>query len=302
MSAVAGHHPEAPAAASTALQVRRRRWSLRGHAVEISAAVVILLFLSGLVIPWAAHSDPNAMGPDSLVGPSWAHPFGTDEIGRDLFVRVLYGMRISTQIAIVTAVVAGVIGTVIGLYAGYYVGWRDSIIMRIADFFLGFPALILAMIIVAVLGPSTLTPMFATILISIPLFARMVRASTLAEREKEYVLAARSLGAKPLHIMLKTILPSVSAIVLVQAAIVAALAVQIEAGLSFLGVGVPPPNPSLGSMLYSSLSYVNIAPWYGVFPGVALFLLVCSLIVFSNALEARNSIRPGAIETGRLEQ
>jgi ABC-type dipeptide/oligopeptide/nickel transport system permease subunit len=267
-------------------------WRRQNRGVTVAALAVAVFCGIGLVGPFLTPDNADNEVYQALLGSSWAHPFGTDEVGRDLFSRVVFGMHISAEIAIVTVLVAGVVGTVAGLYTGYYGGLRDSVTMRVADFLLGFPPLVLALLLAAIIGPSTLTVLVATISLSIPLFARMVRASTLAERQKEYVLAARALGASDWSVMLRTLLPSVLGVALVEGAIVAALAVQVEAALSFLGVGVPPPTPSLGSLLYDSLTYISRAPLYGVFPGVGLVLLVGSFMALAKALQVRWSLNP----------
>jgi peptide/nickel transport system permease protein len=277
----------------------RLRQRSNRYAIVIPAASVVILFAVSWLVPIAADEKPNALVAGSLLKLSWAHPFGTDELGRDLFARVLGGMRISSEIALITVIVAGVTGTAIGLYSGYHAGWRDSLMMRIVDFFLGFPVLVFALLLAAIIGPSVFTPAVATTVISVPLFARMVRASSLAERNKEYVLASRALGASGLRIMFRTLLPSVMGVVLVQGAIVGALSIQVEAALSFLGVGVPPPAPSLGSLLSDALAYIYNAPWYAVFPGLALALMVGSFMFLANGLEAHYSVRPG---TAQLRQ
>jgi peptide/nickel transport system permease protein len=280
---------------------RKGGWFSERKALAISGGVIATIVGLGLLAPIIAPSDPTLTVSESLRSPSWTHPFGTDEFGRDILSRILFGLRISVEIALITAVVAGIIGTTAGLYAGYFAGWRDSLISRSADFLLGWPALIAAMLVVAIFGASTLSPTIAAILITIPLFARVVRGSVLAERSKEYVTASRALGGSSSHVLFRTLLPSVLPVVYVQAAIAASLAIQLEAGLSFLGLGVPPPNPSLGGMLFASKGFLYNSPMYAVFPGIAITIVVGALIVFANALEARESVDLGALAR-RAEQ
>ena len=263
----------------------RAIWSSQWRWVLLSLSAVVILVLISFLVPLFDKSQPGGIGGGALQGPSGAHPFGTDEYGRDLFIRVIYGMQVSMEIAVVTIVISGLLGSLAGLYAGYRGGWRDAVIMRIVDFLLGFPPLVLALVLSAIIGPSSLTPMFATTVISIPLFARMVRGSALAESQKEYVTASRVSGASNLRIMMRTLLPSLRGIILVQAAIVGALAIQVEASLSFLGLGVPPPAPSLGGMVFSSLAFVRNSPLYGLFAGIALVLIIGSFMLLGWTVE-----------------
>ncbi|MCU1494257.1 MAG: transporter permease protein [Acidimicrobiaceae bacterium] len=249
----------------------------------IIGALVVLALVSVTASLWAPYAASSQSG-QSLAGPSWAHPFGTDELGEDIFVRFIYGIRLSLLVAASTAVVAGAIGSAIGMAAGYVGGVLDSAMMRAVDFMLAFPTLVIAMTIVAIVGPSTATPVLATIVVSVPLFARVARASTLVERQKEYVLAARALGASSGRIMARQILPAIMPVLRVQAAIAGALAVQLEASLSFLGMGVRPPTPSLGAMLNTARQYLSQSWSYGVFPGLGLFGIIMLLIMLANSM------------------
>ena len=270
--------------------VPRKNW-LSGHRlVWISGGVVLLIGVIGALGPIVEPNKTGVAVASGLLGPTASHPFGTDEYGRDILSRVLYGTRISIEIGFGAAIAAAILGTLTGLYSGYRRGWPDSVITRVQDFLLGFPPLILAMIIVGILGPSTLTPLIAAVAAFFPLFGRVIRSSALVERNKEYVLASRALGARPRRILLRTLLPTVLPVVYVQAAIVAAVSVQLEASLSFLGVGVPPPTPSLGSMLSEAEGFVSIAPLYAVFPGLALAVLIGGLVLFANALGSRQAV------------
>lgn len=268
----------------------------------VSGIVLLILALVALLAPMLGRYNPNATVGPSLQGMSSAHFLGTDEFGRDIWSRILFGMRNSIVIALATAVVAGVLGSAAGLYGGYVGGARDSIIMRIADFLLGFPALVAAMIVVAVFGASKTSPTVAAILITTPLFARVVRGAVLSERNKEYVLATRALGAGTARLLARTLLPTVVPLILVQAAVAAALAVQLEAGLSFLGMGVPKPEASLGSMLFSAKGFLYQSPGYAIFPGVAITIVIGALIVFSNALEGHELVNEAALKRRAAEQ
>ena len=205
---------------------------------------------------------------------------------------VVYGARLSVLVGLCTAAAAGIVGSAIGMTAGYFGGLYDSAAMRVVDFMLAFPTLVIAMSIVAIVGPSTETPILAAIVVSVPFFARVSRAATLAEREKEYVLAARALGQSPVPIVIRQVLPAISGVLRVQAAIVGALAVQLEASLSFLGMGVRPPTPSLGAMLNAALQYLNQSWAYAVFPGLALMLIIALLLVLANAMRSGYNLFP----------
>ena len=209
------------------------------RSLMVSGVVLLILAVIALLAPLLGRYNPNATVGPSLDGVSSAHFLGTDEFGRDIFSRILFGMRISIVIASPPRSSQASSGPRAGLYGGYFGGTRDSVIMRVADFLLGFPALVAAMIVVAIFGASKISPTAAAILITMPLFARVVRGAVLSERNKEYVLASRALGAGTMRLLARTLLPTVMPLILVQAAVAAALAVQLEAGLSFLGMGVP---------------------------------------------------------------
>jgi len=257
--------------------VWRQNWS-----GLIAAAILGVVVVASLASPLIAR-DPLIMDlANPFEKPSLTNLFGTDEFGRDLLSRVLYGTRVSVAIAAVVVVVASAIGVPMGLLAGYFGGLTDSVIMRIVDVILSFPAILLALVLVAILGPGATNGMIAVVIVSIPAFARLVRASTVQQLGMEYVLAARAVGASDFRIMLRAILPNCLAPVLVQAVINAGQAILIEAALSFLGLGINPPTPSLGQMLNTGRLYMYRASWYGLFPGLALTILVLSLNMLAN--------------------
>jgi peptide/nickel transport system permease protein len=198
---------------------------------------------------------------------------------------VIFGTRISIGTAAVVVVLASGIGIPLGLMAGYFGGLVDSVIMRLIDTILAFPAILLAMALIAVLGQGATNSMVAVIIVSIPAFARLVRASALQQKQLEYVEAARVIGASDTRIMLRAILPSCLPPVLVQVAINASFAVLLEAGLSFLGLGVKPPTPSWGQMLNVGRIHLYRAPWYGLFPGMFLTVLVLSLNISADTMQ-----------------
>jgi peptide/nickel transport system permease protein len=253
-----------------------------------------LLVVGAILAPLLSPHDPLALAKGSeLARPSTAFPFGTDELGRDLLSRVLHGGRVSLVVAFVSVLLASIVGVVVGLVAGYFGGRWDAVIMRLIDTVLAFPAIILAMAVVSLLSPSSFNAMVAIAVVSVPTFARLTRGAVLGEREREYVEAARAVGASDLYTIFRTILPNTLTPVLVQVTVSMGYAVLLEAGLSFLGLGTQPPQPSWGAMLFTASSYLNQAPWYGVFPGVFLTALVLGLNLISEALQEVLSRRVG---------
>jgi peptide/nickel transport system permease protein len=251
---------------------------LRNIGVSSALAFLVIIGLIALVAPLIGPLDPNATSPkESFAGPSPQFWFGSDELGRDLFARVIYGTRVSLGAAAVVVVCGALIGVPLGLIAGYVGGLTDAIFMRLVDVLFAFPAILLAMGLIAILGQGAINAAVAVTVVSVPGFARLTRASVLTQKERDYVLAARSLGSSAGRIMLRTVLPNCLGPLIVQAAFVASWAVLLEAGLSFLGLGVKPPMPSWGQMLSASKDYLYRAPWYGIFPGAALALVVLSL-------------------------
>jgi peptide/nickel transport system permease protein len=245
-----------------------------------------VLVAAAVLAPLVSPHDPLALAKGfELARPSTAFPFGTDELGRDLLSRVLYGGRVSLVVASVSVLLASAAGVIVGLVGGYFGGVWDAVIMRVTDTILAFPAVILAMAVVSLLSPSSFNAMLAVAVVGIPTFARLTRGAVLAEREREYVEAARAVGASDLHTIFRTILPNTLTPVLVQVTVSMGFAVLLEAGLSFLGLGTQPPQPSWGAMLFTSASFLNQAPWYGFFPGVFLTGLVLGLNLIAEALQ-----------------
>ncbi|MGH2559809.1 MAG: ABC transporter permease [Thermomicrobiales bacterium] len=251
-------------------------------AVGLLAGMAILSIVSEAVgAPDALDTNPKLPFAD----PSRAHWFGTDELGRDLFARVVVGARTSLATSAVVVLASALVGIPVGLLAGYIGGVADTLLMRLVDVILAFPAILLAMGLIAVLGQGFLPAIVAVSVVSIPGFARLMRASVLAEKEREYVLAARAIGCAPGRLMLHTLLPNCLAPVIVQAAFIATWAVLLEASLSFLGFGVRPPTPSWGQMLSMSKDFLYRSPWYGLFPGAALTLVVLALYTLGDAAQ-----------------
>ncbi|SCG40565.1 ABC transporter permease [Micromonospora humi] len=247
--------------------------------------VLLLLIVVGVAGPWLAPAGVNDVDVDAMLRPpSGAHLFGTDELGRDVLSRVLVAARVSLEVGVVSVGIALVAGVTLGLFAGYYRGWLDSVLMRCMDVLFAFPVLLLAVAIVAVLGPGLLTAMVAIGVVYTPIFARITRAGVLSVREQVFVRAAVSIGASDLRIMRRHVLPNIAAPLIVQTSLSLAFAILSEAALSFLGLGIQPPAPAWGRMLFDGRGFVTDAWWLGVFPGAAIFLTVLAFNLVGDAL------------------
>lgn len=258
--------------------------------------IVLFIFIA-FVGPSFAPYDPVELHLQTqLAPPSAQYWLGTDELGRDILSRIIFGARIALEAGLLAVALAAAIGVFTGLVAGYLGGWSDTIIMRIWDTLLAFPAIFLAIGIVTIVGPGYLNAVLAVAIINIPTFARLVRATTIAVKETDFVQAAYSIGATPWRIMFKTILPNCIAPVMVQIAIAAPAAILVEASLSYLGLGSQPPAPSWGNMLTAAQSYLYRAPTYGVWPGLAITLVVIGLNYFADGLQ--DAIDPRRIRAG----
>ncbi|MCC6175891.1 MAG: ABC transporter permease [Chloroflexi bacterium] len=281
----------------------RTLWATTARAfVKDRAAVlglVLFVALASLTVgaPLVAPYDPTAVHMrDRLQGPSSQYLLGTDELGRDLLSRVIYGARASFSVGIVAVAIALTCGVVLGMLAAYYGGHVDAAIMRVLDALLAFPGIILALAIVAVLGPSLVNVMVAVGIVTIPSYGRITRGAVLAVREKEYVEAGRALGASDIYLMFRVILPNCVSPLLVQASIGFANAILAETSLSFLGVGVQPPTPSWGAMLDTGRKYLAQTGWYSFSAGAAIFTAVLSLNLLGDGL--RDALDP-RLQRGR---
>jgi len=227
---------------------------------------------------------------EKLQGPSAAHPFGTDEMGRDLMARVVWGSRMSLALGFVTIFFALIVGGILGAVAGYFGGMLDNVIMRIMDIFLAIPGMLFAICIVAALGPSTLNLVIAMAISSVPTFARVVRGPVLTVREVEYIEAAKAIGANSSTIIFSHVLPNCMAPIIVQTTLNVAGTILSIAGLSFLGLGVQPPTPEWGSMLSSARTYIRDYSYMAFFPGMAIMITILSLNLFGDGL--RDALDP----------
>jgi peptide/nickel transport system permease protein len=248
--------------------------------------VLLVVVVAAAVGPWLAPYGVNEQNlTERLSGPSTAHWFGTDELGRDVFSRVVYGARVSLQVGVVSVGLSLVVGTIIGLVAGYRGGWIDAVLMRLMDVIFSFPVILLAIAIVAVLQPSLFNVMLAIAIVFTPILARVVRGSVLSVREEVHIRAVRSLGASDLRIVLRHILPNVAAPIIVQTSLSLAFAILTEAALSYLGVGIQPPRAAWGADLQSSQAFLASGAWWmAVFPGLAILLTVMAFNLLGDGL------------------
>ncbi len=256
-------------------------------AVGVIAVVLLMAVFGELIAPYGAN-EINVM--NQLQPPSLTHLFGTDELGRDVFSRVIIAARVSVQVSLVSVALALLIGVTIGLVSGYFGAWADILGMRAMDVIFSFPVMLLALAIVAMLGPGLVPAMIAIAVVYTPYFARITRASVLSVREETYIRAARSIGAGDVRILRLHVLPNVMAPIIVQTSLSLAFAILTEAALSFLGLGVQPPQPSWGRMLFDGRGFLSEAWWMAVFPGIAIFLTVLALNLIGDAM--RDALDP----------
>jgi peptide/nickel transport system permease protein len=259
--------------------VRREFWErLRRNRMAMTGLVMVLgLFVVSLAAPWLAPYDPNQIDlKQVLMPPSPEHPLGTDMLGRDVLSRIIYGSQVSLKVGFVAVGLATLIGLLVGAVAGYYGGWVDQVLMRLVDLMLCFPAFFLILAVIALLEPSIWNIMVVIGLTSWMGVARLVRAEFLSLREREFVAAARALGASDVRLIWRHLLPNALAPVMVSATLGVAGAILTESALSFLGLGVQPPTPSWGNILTQGKDNIEIAWWLSFFPGLAILVTVMS--------------------------
>jgi peptide/nickel transport system permease protein len=284
VSAVAAGAPLAQPRA-TGPRTRLARFARQSRLGFAAGVVLVLIVIAALAAPLIAPADPTAMAPTKvLMAPSRDALLGTDFFGRDILSRVLYGARISLLVGAVSVFASALVGTTLGLVAGYVGRWPEYLIMRLMDVLFAFPAVLLAILIVAVAGAGLTSIVVAIATIYTPVFARIVRGSTLSVKNVEYVQAAVAAGATSSRVMTRHVLPNVAAPILVQLALGLSGAVILEAALSYLGLGAVPPTPSLGSMLSENRTTMELAPWTVLYPGLALAVLVLAINIFGDAV------------------
>jgi peptide/nickel transport system permease protein len=272
-------------ATSETTRVASWRLLLRNPVTVVSAIVLAVVVFVAVAAGWITPSGVNDVDvPSALQPPSGDHWFGTDELGRDVLSRVLVATQASMRVAVVSVAFAVVVGVTVGVVAGYRGGWVDTVFMRVVDVMFAFPVLLLALAVVAILGPGMTTTILAIGIVYTPIFARVARASTLSVRVEPFVQMSRAMGTGNLYILARHIVPNIAGPLVVQTSLSLAFAILSEAALSFLGLGIQPPQPSLGRMIFDSQGFVTMAWWMAVFPGVAIFVIVLAFNLVGDGL------------------
>ncbi|MBM3596674.1 MAG: ABC transporter permease [Alphaproteobacteria bacterium] len=263
----------------------------RSPVLALAAALILAAIAIAVLAPVLAPKDPNLQNlRATLAPPSAGFPLGTDEYGRDLLSRMIFGMRNSLIVGAAVVLLSGLIGAVLGISAGYFGGWLDMVVMRLADIMMAFPYLVLALGLIAALGAGIPSTIVALTVAFAPIYVRIVRSKVLVVKEEAYVEAARLIGVRPRTIAVRHVLPNVAGPMLVQGALTFAFAVLAEASLSFVGLGVPPPAASFGNIIAAGRDHIIDAPWIATSSGVAIVALVLSLLILADGL--RDAIDP----------
>jgi ABC-type dipeptide/oligopeptide/nickel transport system permease subunit len=272
---------------------------IRQNRIATTGVTLVGLFsVLGIVGPVLAPHDPTAIDTTNMLArPSLLHPMGTDNVGRDIFSRVLTGARVSLIVAVSVPIISMLVGVPVGLIAGYYGGVLDNVLMRFIDSLFAFPALILGLTLVAIFGQGLVNVIIAISIVYVPQFARITRGAAISASNEDHVVSAEIIGASDARIIVIHVLPFCVSPILVQGTITAAAAILIEAALSFLGVGVPPPNPTWGRMLDSSMRFLGQAWWFATFPGLAIIMAVLGINLLGDGL--RDILDPRMDSEGR---
>ena len=267
------------------------RFARRDHVAAVGGLVLLSLLFLGAFGPWLPLGDPDQIGAGPrFAAPSWAMPFGTDELGRDLLPRIVRGIRATFVLALASVCGTAILGTLIGLYAAYVGRWVDTVIARAMDIMFAFPALMLGLLVAAVIGPGSISALAVILFATLPLFVRVVRSVTLGMVGRGFVTAAEVAGASRLRVMLVHLLPNVLGAVVVQFTYAVSIGILIESGLSFLGLGSQPPESSLGALLRLGSVYLTIAPWLALSAGVVLALSIVAVNLLGDGL--RDALEP----------
>lgn len=267
-------------------RLARLRARFRGQRTFIAGLAIVVIFVAaGILAPVISPFNPTDIhARDGLHAPSSTYWLGTDNLGRDILSRLIYAARTSLLVALGSVLIAGAVGTPLGLISGYLEGWVDSVIMRVLDAILAFPVILLAILVVATLGTSSVNLVLTIGFVFIPYFTRLVRGNVLAIKHRDFVEASRASGASVAHILGKAILPNILTAIIVQASITVSLSILIEASLSYLGLGVQEPTPAWGSMLQNSQLYLSEAPWFVLAPGACIFMSVLAFSLVGDGL------------------
>jgi ABC-type dipeptide/oligopeptide/nickel transport system permease subunit len=290
-------HPNQPtreqraALPTSRLFVQRVRRTIRQNVIgTIGALIILVVVVIALLAPILAPFDPAGLVGRRLLPPGAPHWLGTDEIGRDVFSRILFGARMSLYVGIVSVSIAALIGGLLGLLAGYFGGRLDGLLSGMIDIMLAFPGLVLAIVIAGLLGPSITNAMIAIGIIYAPVYARITRSAVAVIKSEPYVEAAHVVGGTTLHILARHILPNIMAPLIVQTSLLFSTAVLAEAALSFLGLGIQPPDPSWGAMLNQSRRFMETAPWLAIAPGFSIMFIVLGFNFLGDGL--RDALDP----------
>ena len=258
---------------------RRQRVAL------VSLVVIVLLVAAAFLAPWIAPFDQATPDYDALLeGPSWAHWAGTDSYGRDILSRMIWGGQVSLTVGFLSVLLGCIVGVALGVVSGFFGGWLDGLIMRIMDVMLAFPGILPAIAVVAILGPGIVNVIYAIAISAVPVFARLVRGTTLALKQTLYVQASRSIGVSRTKLMLRHILPGTLPAVIVYASLRMGTSILTAASLSFIGLGAQPPSPEWGAMLSDGRSYLGVADHITIFPGLAILITVLAFNLFGDGL------------------
>ena len=267
----------------------------RDKKAPVAIIIILIFLLSAIFAPWLAPYDPNEMTLEMMEAPSKMHLLGTDDLGRDLISRIIWGTQISLFVGVSTVAISLILGVILGVVAGYYGGWADMIIMRYIDLQWAFPNFIIAVYLVAVFGTGLLNVIVAISLAFLDDFARIARSMVLTLKEQQFVEAARTNGSSNLRIMFKHILPNAAAPIIVQATVSVSYAILGEASLSFLGLGVSANTPTWGLILADGRSFISQAWWLGVYPGLAIMLIVLSINFLGDSLRDTLDVKENLI-------
>jgi len=282
----------------------RRSWFrrlLHNKGGVVAATLVLLFLVMAVAGSWMTPFEPNDLnGADSLQGPGSKHWFGTDELGRDQLSRIIAGAKIAIAVSGLSVVLSLVVGASMGILAGYAGGWVDKLLTRVMDVMFSFPTLLLAIVIIAVLGPGVVNASIAIAIVYVPRFARVARGATLGVRRNLYIEAARLSGVSPIRIAIRHVIPNITAPMIVLTALSMSTAQLAYSALSFLGLGTNPPQADYGSMLAKARNFVTLAPWLTIFPAIALILLIVGFNMLGDALrdvlDPRSEVGEGSIE------